>query len=83
MCSSPARGRGSSTSFGRGPATLGDVEVLVLDEADRLLDMGFLPDVRRILERVPDERQTMFFSATMPEAVQAPGSGRAQGARDH
>ncbi len=58
-----------------GTCDLGDVEVLVLDEADRLLDMGFLPDVRRILERVPDERQTMFFSATMPEAVQALAQG--------
>lgn len=58
-----------------GTCDLGEVEVLVLDEADRLLDMGFLPDVRRILERVPDERQTMFFSATMPEAVQALAQG--------
>ncbi len=58
-----------------GSCELGEVEVLVLDEADRLLDMGFLPDVRRILERVPDERQTMFFSATMPEAVQALAQG--------
>ncbi|MDB4561853.1 DEAD/DEAH box helicase, partial [bacterium] len=58
-----------------GTCDLKEVEVLVLDEADRLLDMGFLPDVRRILERVPDERQTMFFSATMPEAVQALAQG--------
>lgn len=58
-----------------GSCELGEVEVLVLDEADRLLDMGFLPDVRRILERVPDVRQTMFFSATMPEAVQALAQG--------
>lgn len=58
-----------------GACDLGGVEVLVLDEADRLLDMGFLPDVKRILERVPDERQTMFFSATMPEAVQALAQG--------
>ena len=58
-----------------GACELDDVEVLVLDEADRLLDMGFLPDVRRILERVPDARQTMFFSATMPEAVQALAQG--------
>lgn len=58
-----------------GACYLADVEVLVLDEADRLLDMGFLPDVRRILERVPKERQTMFFSATMPEAVQALAQG--------
>jgi len=58
-----------------GACDLGEVEVLVLDEADRLLDMGFLPDVRRILERVPADRQTMFFSATMPEAVQALAQG--------
>lgn len=58
-----------------GACQLDDVEVLVLDEADRLLDMGFLPDVRRILERVPDACQTMLFSATMPEAVQALAQG--------
>jgi ATP-dependent RNA helicase RhlE len=45
------------------------VEVLVLDEADRMLDMGFAPDVKRIVARVPSRRQTLFFSATMPKAV--------------
>lgn len=54
-----------------GAAALGEVGVLVLDEADRMIDMGFLPDVRRVLERLPAERQTMMFSATMPESVQA------------
>jgi ATP-dependent RNA helicase RhlE len=48
---------------------LSHVEVLVLDEADRMCDMGFLPDIRRILELVPARRQTLFFSATMPEEI--------------
>ena len=50
----------------RGHAALRELEVLVLDETDRMLDMGFLPDVRRILRKLPRSRQTMMFSATMP-----------------
>ena len=51
-------------------ARLDKLEMLVLDEADRMLDMGFLPDVRRVLARLPKERQTLFFSATMPNEIQ-------------
>jgi len=53
----------------RGYVDFRAVRILVLDEADRMLDMGFLPDVRRILSQLPRERQTMLFSATMPPEV--------------
>jgi ATP-dependent RNA helicase RhlE len=52
-----------------GAIDLSHVEVLVLDEADRMCDMGFLPDIRRIIQKVPKKRQTLFFSATMPKDI--------------
>src|SRR4029077_1009940 len=48
---------------------LGEVEFLVLDEADRMLDMGFIHDIRKIVAKLPAQRQTLFFSATMPRAI--------------
>lgn len=53
----------------QGHIDLSKIEILVLDEADQMLDMGFLPDLKRIIAQVPAERQTLMFSATMPPAI--------------
>ena len=55
--------------YDRGALQLDDIEVLVLDEADRMLDMGFWPDVKQIIEAIPHERQTLLFSATIDDSV--------------
>ncbi len=56
--------------FSQGNAPFRDLEYLVLDEADRMLDMGFLPDIRRVLRHIPRPKQTLFFSATMPAEIE-------------
>ena len=55
--------------MGQGFVHLDDIRVFILDEVDRMLDMGFLPDIRRVLEKVPQERRTGFFSATLPPKI--------------
>ena len=54
----------------RGTLRLGDLRLVILDETDRMLDMGFREDIERILKEVPEKRQLLFFSATIPRAIQ-------------
>jgi len=55
--------------MGQGHIHLDEIGIFVLDEADRMLDMGFIHDVRRVIAEIPEERQTLLFSATMPDAI--------------
>lgn len=55
----------------QGLISLSDIEIFVLDEADRMLDMGFVHDVKRVITKLPQKRQTLFFSATMPAEIQS------------
>jgi ATP-dependent RNA helicase RhlE len=55
--------------MGQGHIDLGNIEIFVLDEADRMLDMGFLPDIRKVIAKLPKKRQTLFFSATMEKQI--------------
>lgn len=55
--------------FERGNILLNDIKILIIDEADRMLDMGFIPDIEKIVSRIPPQRQTLMFSATMPPEI--------------
>ncbi len=59
----------------QGYVRLDNLEIFVLDEADRMLDMGFIHDIRRVIDKLPDERQTLLFSATMPDDIAKLASG--------
>ncbi len=77
--------------FERGRLLMTGIEILVIDEADRMLDMGFIPDIERICKLIPPRRQTLFFSATMPPEIQRlvdqflqrPGEDRSRQGLDH
>ncbi|MCQ8183837.1 DEAD/DEAH box helicase [Parvularcula maris] len=56
---------------GQGAVDLSELEILIFDEADQMLDLGFVHDLRKIMAKVPDDRQTMLFSATMPKSIEA------------
>ena len=62
--------RAAPVALEQGEIRLDKIEVLVLDEVDRMLDMGFLPDVKRIVAKVPKNRQTLFFTATLPPEIE-------------
>lgn len=55
--------------FDRGRILMTDIRMFVIDEADRMLDMGFIPDIEKIASRLPKSRQTLLFSATMPTEI--------------
>ena len=67
---SPRRPAGCSISSSKERCIFASVNILVLDEVDRMLDMGFLPDVRRIVEQISTDRQTLLFSATLPPEIE-------------
>ena len=61
--------------IGQGHIDLSNLEVFVLDEADRMLDMGFVHDVKKVIAKLPAKRQNLMFSATMPKEIEQPNGG--------